>query len=83
MTQQTSACPVVVLQMIELQNFFLMMPRPRKKSGAHAEALKRVREFGRVIKTVEGSSKYYSHLAGPEIIDFCKRLHQDMEKLLK
>lgn len=83
MSQQSSACPTVVLTMLELQNFFLLLERPRKKTSAHAEAVKRVREFGRVIKTVESSSKYYSYLPGPEIIEFCKKLHDDVEKLLK
>lgn len=75
--------PSDVLKLIELQNFFLLMQRPRKKTNAHVEALKRVREFGRTIKTVEGSSKYYSYLPGPEIIEFCKRLCSDMEKILR
>lgn len=83
MAPQTSVCPPPVLQLIELQNFFLILDRPRKKTSAHAEALKRVREFGRVIKTVEASSKYRSYLPGPEIIAFCKQLHDDMLKLLK
>ena len=76
-------CPQVVLQMIELQNFFLTMEKPRKKTNAHADAVQRVREFGRAIKTVEGSSKYRSYLPGPEIIEFCKKLQSDVLKILK
>lgn len=82
MAQQT-VVPDDVLKLLELQNFFLLMPRPKKKTNAHIEAVKRVREFGRAIKTVESSSKYYSYLPGPEIIEFCKKLHHDVEKLLK
>lgn len=81
MASQT-VVPDDVLKLIELQDFFLGLERPRKNTSAHADALKKVREFGRVIKSVEGKSVYRSHLPGPEIIDACKALHAKILKLL-
>lgn len=77
---QTSACPTPILEMLELQNYFLTMQRPRKNSNAHTEAMRRLHAFGRAIKD---SSKYQSYLPGPEIIEFCKKLHDEMLKVLK
>lgn len=77
---QATACPPIVLEMLDLQHKFLTLDRRTLRGDKKEEAIRSVRKFGSVIETV--GRQYQNYLGDPEVLATCQKLCDEMKRVL-